>query len=245
MRSALTTKPARSGEETTTLSSWSAAKARVRSRVSSLVSRDVTSSTSRSTGAGLKKWRPTTCSGREVAMASFMMGMDDVFDARMAFGSVMTLSSWPNSSAFVCSSSTIASTTNSRSARSSRSAVNRRRPRASSRASALSFPLDTARPSDFSTRCRPAATAASSTSKTTASSPDRAKTSAMPDPIRPHPATATRVTLDTSNLLVRWPCRRPVLAGPSVGRRNTREPEYRKPWGNGGPALPAAGLSAL
>ena len=56
--------------------------------MSGLVSSDVTTSTSLSTGTGLKKWMPMTDAGRLVAMASFMIGIDDVLEARMAPSSV-------------------------------------------------------------------------------------------------------------------------------------------------------------
>ena len=61
-------------------------------RVSSEVSRLGTSSTSCSTGTGLKKWMPITCCGRDVTTPSFMIGIEEVLDARIASGSV-TISS--------------------------------------------------------------------------------------------------------------------------------------------------------
>ena len=75
------------------------------------VSRLVTSSTSRSTGTGLKKWMPMTCSGRDVAMPSFMIGIELVLLARIAAGSVTTASSALNTSTLRSSRSTTASTT--------------------------------------------------------------------------------------------------------------------------------------
>ena len=71
----------------------------------------VMSSTSGSTGTGLKKWRPMTRCGFWVTMPSFMIGMEEVFDASTAFGSVTTSSSSRNSSVFTASSSTTASAT--------------------------------------------------------------------------------------------------------------------------------------
>jgi hypothetical protein len=79
------------------------------------VSRDDTSSTRVSTGTGLKKCSPTTCSGRPVAMASFMMGMADVFEARMA-SSATTLSRVAKTSSLSGSDSDTASSTSWRSA---------------------------------------------------------------------------------------------------------------------------------
>ena len=54
---------------------------------------EATSSTSGRTGTGLKKWMPITCSGRRVAVASFMIGIDDVFEASTASALVTTSSS--------------------------------------------------------------------------------------------------------------------------------------------------------
>ena len=68
--------------------------------VSGDVSSDVTSSTSGSTGTGLKKWMPITCASRLVARASFMIGMLDVFDARTASG-LHSASRRPNTSIFI------------------------------------------------------------------------------------------------------------------------------------------------
>ena len=81
------------------------------------VSSEVTISTRRSTGTGLKKCMPITAPGRRVAMASFMIGIDDVFEARIASGASTTLSRRRNTSIFAGSSSTTASMTSWRSAR--------------------------------------------------------------------------------------------------------------------------------
>ena len=183
--------PARSLARMTCLPSTSSAKAWVASAVSSLVSSDDTSSTRVSTGTGLKKCRPTTCSGRRVAMASFMMGMADVLDARMA-SSATTLSRVANTSSLSGSDSDTASSTSWRSARSAKSVVKRRRARAASASVVGELALARARASDFTIRARPASTASGSTSRTTTSSPARAHTSAMPDPISPQPTTPTR-----------------------------------------------------
>ena len=51
----------------------------------------LTSSTSGSTGTGLKKCKPSTRPGLLVAAAIFMIGMLDVFDASTASGSVIDL----------------------------------------------------------------------------------------------------------------------------------------------------------
>ena len=56
-----------------------------------MVTSVLTSSTSGSTGTGLKKCSPSTRPGFSVAAAIFMIGMLDVFDASTASGSVMSL----------------------------------------------------------------------------------------------------------------------------------------------------------
>ncbi len=91
--SALTTKPERSPQRTTFLPSTSLANCSVRAAASGEVTSVLTSSTSGSTGTGLKKCRPSTRLGFCVAAAIFMIGMLDVFDASTASGSVITLSS--------------------------------------------------------------------------------------------------------------------------------------------------------
>ena len=114
----LTTKPARSLAATTTLPSTSVANAVIDAVTASLVRTDGMTSTSFITGAGLKKWRPITCSGRPVAMAISMIGMDDVLVASTASGEVTASSSTAKISAFRSNDSTTASTTRSASARS-------------------------------------------------------------------------------------------------------------------------------
>ena len=100
MRRAFTTKPARSGEVMTFLFNESVAYCAVRVVVSGLVSNDEINSTSRSTGTGLKKCMPMTCSGRWVAMANLIMGIEDVFVARMAAGSTTAASIFRKTSSF-------------------------------------------------------------------------------------------------------------------------------------------------
>ena len=78
-----------------------------------------TSSTSGSTGTGLKKCIPSTRSGFEVPAASFMIGTEEVFEARNS-ASGSTSSSLRNSSRLVCSFSMIASIAASAPSRSSR-----------------------------------------------------------------------------------------------------------------------------
>ena len=73
------------------------------------------------------------------------------------------------------------------------SVVNEIRASAASRSSSASLPDETARSSDLASRRWPPSAAAASTSVTTTSSPARAQTSAMPEPISPLPTTPTRV----------------------------------------------------
>src|SRR5918994_1583989 len=196
MSRALTTKPARSCDRITRLPSTSVANRSLRSIVGSPVGSDGTSSTSASTGTGLKKCMPITASGRRVAMASFMMGIDDVFDARMASADSTARSTRSNTATLAASSSTTASITSSRSASWPGSVAYAMRPSAASMSAASSLPRSTPVDSDDSMRPRPALLAASSASTTTTSSPARAATSAMPEPMRPQPTTPIRVGVD-------------------------------------------------
>src|SRR6266496_2408747 len=74
-----------------------------------------TTSTSFITGAGLKKCRPTTSDGREVAAAQEITGSEDVVVASTAPG-FSTSSSAPNTACFTARSSATASITSSQSA---------------------------------------------------------------------------------------------------------------------------------
>ena len=80
--SALTTNPARSCESMVVLPSVFSAKRARESSASRSVMIDRTTSTSGSTGTGLKKCSPSTRSGCRVPAPSFMIGTDDVFEAR-------------------------------------------------------------------------------------------------------------------------------------------------------------------
>ena len=75
-------------QRTTCLPSTELANCSVRATAASLVTSVLISSTSGSTGTGLKKCSPRTRPGFSVAAASFMIGMLDVFDASTASGSV-------------------------------------------------------------------------------------------------------------------------------------------------------------
>ena len=164
--------------------------ASARATVSGEVSRLGTSSTSGSTGTGLKKCMPITRCGWGVTAASFMIGMEDVLLASSASGRTTLPSAWKIGT-FSASSSITASTTRSRSASSATSVAVRIRPSAASRSALASLPDFSARASDL--RMRPSAfsAAASFTSQTMTSQPARADTSAMPVPMIPPPMTPT------------------------------------------------------
>ncbi len=116
------------------------------------VSTEDTTSTSGWTGAGLKKWMPRTRSGREVACAKRMIGIDEVFDAKIASSSVTTSSRRAKIDFLISSFSLAASMTSCRSASSAMSVVNRSRALAASLSAAVSLPFSTARASDVSIR---------------------------------------------------------------------------------------------
>ena len=159
--SALTTKPDRSPQRTTCLPRTSLANCSTLAVASSEVTSVLISSTSGSTGTGLKKCRPSTRPGFFVAAAIFMIGMQEVFDARTASGSVMSSSSSAKILALTASSSTTASITSWRSDRSARLVVNVSLPSAASRSPSVSLPLAAARSNDVVMRLRPAAVSSS------------------------------------------------------------------------------------
>ena len=140
------------------------------------------------TGAGLKKWRPTTRPGRALAVEISVTDSEDVLVARIASGA--TMASRRRKRSFLTSiDSTTASTTKSASARAERSVAKEIRPRISACCSSLILPRDTARPVEWARCSRPRSTASSVSSTPTTAKPLRAKTSAMPAPIVPRPMT--------------------------------------------------------
>src|SRR5436305_10296366 len=176
------------------------ANSKARSKLSSEVSRVRTTSTSFITGTGLKKWSPTTWSGRWVNMAIWVMVSEEVLLAKRA--SFFTTSSRVEKIFFFSSRlSTIASITMSQSARSSSFTVPERRDSVSSRTEASSLPLSTALPSEPPIFWSPLSTSSSVISRTTVSYPERAATSAMPEPIRPQPSTPTFLIFFMRSLL--------------------------------------------
>ena len=157
-----------------------------------IVSSDVvtqrTTSTSFMTWAGLKKCRPRKRSGRDVAAAIWMIGSDEVFEAKYASASTLA-SSFFHTSSFSPAFSVIASMTRPASARSASSSVAWMRPRTASASSWVERPFSTARASCFSILPMPLARMSSVLSMTTTSYPAAADTWAMPWPIRPQPTT--------------------------------------------------------
>ncbi len=147
-----------------------------------------TTSTSCWTGAGLKKWMPTTRPGCEVAVDSSVTESDEVLVARIVLASTIESSS-RKICCLVATDSTTASMTRSAPARSPSEVVVRIRPTSSAASSSVSLPRATARPVDASRWRRPRAAPSSSSSTPTTSKPWRAKTSAMPAPIVPRPTT--------------------------------------------------------
>ena len=77
--------------------------------------------------------------------------------------------------------------------------VNASRSVAASRSPASSLPAFTARSSERSIAASARATPASSASTTVTSTPERAQTSAIPEPIRPPPTTPTRIAMTLSS----------------------------------------------
>ncbi len=85
MRIRLETNPGRSRASAGVFPS-SRAKSRIAAAVSSEVSRPRITSTSFSTGTGLKKCMPTTRAGRPVAAPRLVIGIEDVLEARIGAG---------------------------------------------------------------------------------------------------------------------------------------------------------------
>ena len=110
-----------------------------------------TTSTSFITGAGLKKCRPTTSDGREVAAAHSITGSEDVVVARIAPGRT-TSSKAAKTACLTESSSATASITRSTEASASKSVTGTIRPSAAAASCSDSLPLTTALSRDFFTR---------------------------------------------------------------------------------------------
>ncbi len=143
-------KPARSPQSTGCLRTFTQTSRTV-ACTSSAVSTVRTTSTSFIAGAGLKKCIPTTSSGREVTRATATTGRDEVVVASTAPG-LQTLSRVVKSCCLISRSSATASTARSTSAKESSEPDALIRASVSSRASSVSRPLATERPSDFAIR---------------------------------------------------------------------------------------------
>jgi hypothetical protein len=138
-----------------------------------------------------------TFCGCDVPAPSFMIGTEDVLEARN-WASGSSWSSLTKRSRLAVSSSTIASIAASAPSTSSSDVVYASRSKAASRSSGVTFSERTPRSSDFSIAARDFSARAGSTSTTVTSTPERAQTSAIPDPIRPPPMTPTRMGGDGS-----------------------------------------------
>ena len=183
MRMRLETKPGKSFASAGVLPS-----SRASSTMAAAVSSDVCgarmTSTRDITGTGLKKCMPITCVGRAVAADRVVIGMDEVFDARMASGGRIA-SAILKISTFTSASSTTASIMSSASTMPSTGST-----RAStSSGSAPPFSASFSRLRRIVSMPRSTAPGAASWSETRR--PDAASTWAMPPPIWPAPTTST------------------------------------------------------
>ncbi len=155
--SRLTRKPGVSGHGTASLPR-PCAKASAAANASSSTTAVRTTSTSGISGAGLKKCRPTTRSGRPLADAMAVTDSAEVLVARIVSGRQSAWSS-ANSAALGAGSSTMASITRSASASGARSPPAVKRPRAASAVAASSAPFSTRLASPASMRPLPRSSA--------------------------------------------------------------------------------------
>ena len=138
------------------------------------------------TCAGLKKWVPTTASGRRVAAAISFTSSEEVFVASTASG-FATLSRRAKTSRLTPISSNTASTKKSAPPRSSNLSARRIRAVRRSASAASIFPLPTARERLPATAASPRAHASPDSSNTVTGIPAAAKESAIPRPMVPKP----------------------------------------------------------
>ena len=127
-------------------------------------------------------------SGRLVAVASSVMGMDDVLLAKMTCGG-QSSSSCRKRSILACLFSMIASMIRSHSSAGASSVVGLILPMIASFSASVSFPLATLPARFFPMAPIPLATNASVTSRRTTSYPAAAITCAIPEPMNPAPTT--------------------------------------------------------
>jgi hypothetical protein len=209
-----------------------------------------TTSTSLSTGAGLKKCRPTRREGREVATAIWVTDNDEVLVAKSVSGG-HTLSRAVKISCLRSRCSGTASTTSWAPARSSSEVVYDTRLSSACCASSVSLPRETARPVDASMCERARSSPACVGSTPTTASPARAKTSVIPEPIVPRPTTPTVVKCDAappcggaaaSPCGIRPPLRRALPC--QVCRPRGSHAQFRRPAvGRGRRGSPGRGLT--
>ncbi|MDT4850843.1 hypothetical protein FQZ97_850080 [compost metagenome] len=158
------------------------------------LSRPETISTSAISGAGLKKCMPATRRGLFRPAARVVMDSDEVLLARMQ-SSAHSASSWRSRPRLTSRFSTMASITSRASASSSMAAAACRRATLALRASAVSLPFSTRRPSWRSMPSMAWAAAPGRASKRRTGWPAWAATWAMPAPMAPAPMTATVAVL--------------------------------------------------
>ncbi len=154
------------------------------------VSTEETTSTSFIAGAGLKKCRPSTRSGRAESAARRVTDSALVPVARTASGRTIPSSS-RKTRCLISYDSGVTSITRSASAAARRSVETRTRPRAAARSSSVRRPRSTARAVEDSSAATAVTACASPTSMPMTSRPATARTSAMPVPMVPRPTTAT------------------------------------------------------
>ncbi|CAM5237741.1 hypothetical protein SCALM49S_00923 [Streptomyces californicus] len=153
------------------------------------VSTEETTSTSFIAGAGLKKCRPSTRSGRCDSAASRVTDRALVPVARIAVGET-TASSSRNTCCLISYVSGTTSMTRSASAAALRESDVRNRASAAVRSCSVIRPRLTARAVDASREATAPRAAVSLMSMPMTSRPARARTSAMPAPMVPRPTTA-------------------------------------------------------
>src|SRR6516164_346332 len=148
------------------------------------------SSTSCITGTGFMKCMPMTASGRRVAAAMRVMGMEEVLVASTPPGRTTASSSWKMR--FFSSSFSVAASMATSTSGASRAEVEVvRRPSAARSAPSSSLPFSRSFPRPERMRPAPLSTASFATSTRVTRSPAVSATCAIPAPICPAPTTST------------------------------------------------------
>ena len=148
-------------------------------------------STSFITLAGLKKWRPTTCSGRPVSAAISLTDRPDVLVASSACGG-SAASRRRKTWRLMSITSGTASIARSQSASAASSVAVVTRPRTACASSSLMRPRATRRSPIEATCAIPCSSAAGTASNSTTSTPPAAAVWAISLPMIPAPSTAMR-----------------------------------------------------